>query len=110
MNTPPDREPSDWLLARAVEALRRAPVPEGPSAEVVARTLAALQVASGPCPPAPRRRVRQWAMRSAAAAVIAAATLLLCGRLARAAGPGLRRGRPEATRRPCSRLPVNDAH
>jgi outer membrane lipoprotein-sorting protein len=79
MNTPPDREPSDRLLARAVEALRQAPVPDGPSAAVAARTLALLQAASGPCPPAPRRRVRRWPMRSAAAALIAAALFYVVG-------------------------------
>jgi outer membrane lipoprotein-sorting protein len=79
MNTPPDREPSDRLLARAVLALRRAPVPEGPSTEVVSQTLALLQAASGPCPPAPRRTARRWAMRSAAAAVVAAGLFYIVG-------------------------------
>jgi outer membrane lipoprotein-sorting protein len=79
LNTPPDRDASDDLLARALEALRRAPVPEGPSAEVVVRTLALLQAASGPRPPAPRRWLGRWAVRSAAAAIVTAGLCYLAG-------------------------------
>ena len=42
----PDPKPDD-LLSRAEEARRGAPVPDGPSEEMVARTLAALVAAAG---------------------------------------------------------------
>jgi transposase len=71
--TTPDRDRCDDILARAEEALRRTPVPEGPSEEAVARTLAALRAASGPRPPVPSWwRTARWLMRSAAVAIVAA--------------------------------------
>src|SRR5262249_29154418 len=75
----PSPGPPDDPLARAEEALRRAPVPEGPDAATLARTLAAPRAAAhrpGP-PPNPRRRTIMFAtLKIAAAAAVAAAGLL----------------------------------
>lgn len=69
----PDPIPDD-PLARAEDALRGVPVPEGPSEATVARTLAALLAAAGR-PVAPSFRRRRWMIASlkVAAVLVAAA-------------------------------------
>jgi outer membrane lipoprotein-sorting protein len=69
----PDPKPDD-PLSRAEGALRGAPVPDGPSEEMVARTLAALLAAAGrPEGPLVHRRKSMLAFLKVAAAVLAAA-------------------------------------
>src|SRR5262249_49173854 len=74
MSTSPTTPTPDDPVARATDALRRAPVPDGPPPETIARTLAALrEAAEGPgAIPRPRRRI-MFAMLKTAAAVLAAA-------------------------------------
>ncbi len=70
---PPIPTPDD-PIARATDALRRTPVPDGPPPETIARTLAALRTAAeepGPIP-RPRRRL-MFTMLKTAATVLAAA-------------------------------------
>ncbi|MFI5457564.1 MAG: outer membrane lipoprotein carrier protein LolA [Isosphaerales bacterium] len=75
MTIPPPSSPDD-SLARAEAALRRAPVPEGPSDETVARTLAALRAKAGPdITLFPRRRTMLTAIKIAAAVLAAAGGL-----------------------------------
>jgi outer membrane lipoprotein-sorting protein len=69
----------DFVLARAVAALRRMPVPTGPSEETAARILTILHAASGWRPPVPRR----WKAARQAARV---AALVLATGLCFAAG------------------------
>lgn len=69
----PEPTPPDDLLARAEDALRRAPVPEGPSAELLARILGEANSASyllGKQSPATIRL--RWRIRFAAAIVVTA--------------------------------------
>jgi outer membrane lipoprotein-sorting protein len=74
MSPSPPVPPSDDPVARATDALRRAPVPDGPPPETVARTLAALRAAAQEPVVIPRARGRiMFAMLKAAAAVLAAA-------------------------------------
>jgi outer membrane lipoprotein-sorting protein len=77
MSEAPRIPPPDDLLARAEEALRRAPVPDGPSEEALARVLATLaQAGTGPRIP-PRRR--RWLLRVAAMLVVSAGLLYAAG-------------------------------
>jgi outer membrane lipoprotein-sorting protein len=73
MNMTPSSFPSDDLLARAEAALREAPVPAGPAAETISRTLSALRAV-------PRRRVFS---KVAAALLFAAAGATIAGLLMR---------------------------
>jgi outer membrane lipoprotein-sorting protein len=69
---------SDNPIDRAVEAIRRAPVPEGPSDQTIARTLAALRAADdAPALFPSRRRSTMLSMLKAAAVILAAAGGLL---------------------------------
>ncbi len=75
---PPNPPPSeDDPVARATDALRRLPVPDGPPPETVARTLAALKAADDLPAAIPRIRTRRTLMftlfKSAAAILVAAA-------------------------------------
>jgi outer membrane lipoprotein-sorting protein len=71
IDVPKSNDPDD-LLARAVAALRRMPVPEGPSEEAAARILADLHALSGRRPPVSRRwRGARRAIRIAAIVVAA---------------------------------------
>lgn len=75
---PPNLTPSgDDLVARATDALRRVPVPDGPRPETVARTLAALEAADELPAAIPRIRTRRTLMftlfKSAAAILVATA-------------------------------------
>jgi outer membrane lipoprotein-sorting protein len=65
----------DDPVARATDALRRAPVPDGPSRETVDRTLAALREAdAGPVIiPRPRRRTMLMMLLKTAGAILATA-------------------------------------
>jgi outer membrane lipoprotein-sorting protein len=71
----------DDLLARAEEALRRAPVPDGPSEEAVARVLTALaQASTGPRVPRGRgRKPIRWLGRVAALLVLSAGLFYAAG-------------------------------
>jgi outer membrane lipoprotein-sorting protein len=75
MSTSPQVPPPDDPVARATDALRRAPVPDGPPPETIARTLAALRAAAeGPgAIPRPRRRIMLAMLKMAAAVLVAAA-------------------------------------
>lgn len=74
MNTSPPLPRPDDLIDRAAEAIRRTPVPEGPSEETIARTLAALRAAEGAPAIVPlRRRNIMFSICKAAAVVLAAA-------------------------------------
>ena len=77
MSPSPPVPPSDDPVARATDALRRAPVPDGPPPETVARTLAALrEAAQGPVIiPRPRRRLMFTILKTAAAVLAAAASV-----------------------------------
>jgi outer membrane lipoprotein-sorting protein len=79
MSFNPIPELPDDPLARAEAAIRRIPVPEGPTDETKARTLAALGAAAGAPEsfPFPRRRTMLSAIKIAAAA-LAAGIGLLC--------------------------------
>jgi len=67
---PPASSPDD-PLARAEAALKRTPVPEGPSEETVERTLAALMAKAGPdITPFMRRRTMLTAIKIAAAVLV----------------------------------------
>lgn len=73
---PGGRDGRDDPLERAAAALRDAPVPDGPPADVLDRTLRALNAAEGPVPaPQTNSKRRWWTMKSlskfAAAAVFA---------------------------------------
>jgi outer membrane lipoprotein-sorting protein len=69
--TPP---PPDDLLARAEDALRRAPVPDGPSAEAAERILDALRAAADSrVRPRPGRNVLRWVVRVAAVVAVGVA-------------------------------------
>jgi outer membrane lipoprotein-sorting protein len=66
--------PADDALARSENALRRAPIPEGPSQETMARTLAALSEAAGTGEVIPfQRRKLMWTILKSAAAILATA-------------------------------------
>jgi outer membrane lipoprotein-sorting protein len=71
---PPIPTPDD-PVARATDALRRSPVPDGPPAETIARTLAALRAAAGEpgTNSRPRRRIMFTTLKAAAAVLVAAA-------------------------------------
>lgn len=78
MSTTPPPSPPDDPLARAEAALRKAPIPEGPSEEVITRTLAALQAAGGPGTiPHRRRKIMLATIKIAATALMAATAGLL---------------------------------
>ena len=105
MSTSPPVPPSDDPVARATDALRRAPVPDGPPPETIARTLAALREADeGPVViPRTRRRIMFTILKMAGAVLAAAAGVTYF-----AVFPRPRRGRSSprwpgscATRRPC---------
>ncbi|MHB1559997.1 MAG: LolA family protein [Isosphaeraceae bacterium] len=75
---PPNPPPShdDDPVARAMDALRRVPVPDGPPPETVARTLAALRAADESPAAIPRIRTRRtlmFTLLKSAAAILAAA-------------------------------------
>jgi outer membrane lipoprotein-sorting protein len=75
MSTSDSIPPPDDRVARAIDALRRAPVPDGPSPETIARTLAAVRTTAerpGLIPP-PRRRIMFTILKMAAAVLAAAA-------------------------------------
>ncbi|WP_406698200.1 hypothetical protein V5E97_05035 [Singulisphaera sp. Ch08] len=77
----PSSNPDD-LLSRAVDAMRQVPVPEGPSEEVVSRTLAALMAADrveAPIFHFRRRRLMIAMMKIAAVVVVAAGGLSYLG-------------------------------
>jgi outer membrane lipoprotein-sorting protein len=80
--TPP---PPQELLARAEDALRRAPVPEGPSEEAVARIQAALEGATAHPRVKSRsgRRAVRWLVRVAAVVVVGTALFFLAESLLR---------------------------
>jgi outer membrane lipoprotein-sorting protein len=73
---PPDPEPDD-RLARAEAVLRDAPVPEGPGADIIAQTRAALRTAADrpTLNPFPWRRTMLTLLKLSAAALAAAAGL-----------------------------------
>jgi outer membrane lipoprotein-sorting protein len=74
MSTSAPLPPSDDPVARATDALRRAPVPDGPPPETIARTLAALRAADAGSEVVPRTRRRlMLTMLKMAGAVLAAA-------------------------------------
>ena len=83
--TPPDPEPDD-RLARAEAVLRDAPVPEGPGADVIARTRAALRTAADRPTfiPFPWRRTMLTLLKLTAASLAAAAGLSYLAFLPRA--------------------------
>ncbi|WP_165229640.1 LolA family protein [Aquisphaera insulae] len=70
-------------LARAVDALRAEPVPDGPAPAVLARVLEAVEAAAGststPIPLRTRRNAMFITLKVAAAAVLAAGGLFLAG-------------------------------
>jgi hypothetical protein len=74
MSTSDSAPPPDDPIDRAIDALRRAPVPDGPPPETIARTLAALRAAAEEpgTIPRPRRRL-MFTMLKMAGAVLAAA-------------------------------------
>ena len=78
MNNIPTVPPPDDPVARATDALRRAPVPDGPTPETVARTLAALRAATEEpgLLPQPRRRIVFTLLKAAAASLVTAAGVL----------------------------------
>ncbi|HZW31464.1 MAG TPA: DUF2092 domain-containing protein [Isosphaeraceae bacterium] len=70
--------PQDDLIDRAAEALRRTPVPEGPSESIVTQTLTALRAAAGEPDIVPfRRRTTMMTALKIAGAVLASAGGLL---------------------------------
>jgi outer membrane lipoprotein-sorting protein len=73
--------PPDDSVARAADALRRAPVPDGPPAETVARTLAALRAAAEGAGrfPRPRRRIMFTMLKTAAVLAAAAGVSYFAG-------------------------------
>jgi outer membrane lipoprotein-sorting protein len=75
MSTSPTTPSPDDPVARATDALRRSPVPDGPPPETIARTLAALrEAAEEPVViPRPRRRLMFTILKTAAAVLTAAA-------------------------------------
>jgi len=74
MSTSPPLPCPDDPIVRAAEAIRRAPVPEGPSEETIARTLAALRAADNVPAVVPLiRRSTMLSICKAAAVVLAAA-------------------------------------
>jgi len=78
MSTTAPLPPSDDPVARATDALRRAPVPDGPLPETIARTLAALRAADGGSNVITRTRRRlMFTMLKMAGAVLAAAAGVL---------------------------------
>jgi hypothetical protein len=77
MSEAPRIPPPDDLLARAEEAVRRAPVPDGPSEEALARVLTALARADAGHRIAPRRG--RWLPRVAAMLVLSAGLLYAAG-------------------------------
>ncbi|QEH35252.1 hypothetical protein OJF2_38000 [Aquisphaera giovannonii] len=68
-------------LARAADALRAEPVPEGPSPEALARALQAVEAAEASAPPRPlsRRNAMLVTLKVAAAVMIAVGGLFLAG-------------------------------
>jgi outer membrane lipoprotein-sorting protein len=75
MSTSDSVPPPDDPIDRAIDALRRAPVPDGPPPETIARTLAALRAAAEEpgTIPRPRRRLMFTMLKMAAAVLTAAA-------------------------------------
>ena len=74
MSSPDRVPPSDDTLVRAENALRHAPVPEGPAEEIVARTLAALSEAASNEALIPFQRKKfMWTILKLTGAVLAAA-------------------------------------
>jgi outer membrane lipoprotein-sorting protein len=73
MSTSPSVPPPDDPVARATDALRRTPVPDGPPPETIARTLAALRAAAEEpvVIPQPRRHIMFMILKMAAAALVA---------------------------------------
>ena len=73
-------QPSDELLSRAEAAFRGEPIPAGPSAEVMARTLSALNAAGEQSPwSLVRRRTMRLAISLAAAVLLALGGLVYVG-------------------------------
>jgi outer membrane lipoprotein-sorting protein len=80
-NPPPGSAGGADILSRAVAAIRRTAVPDGPSDETLAQTLAALQAAAS-APPItlfPRRRTMFAVLKLAAAVLVAVSGLLYVG-------------------------------
>jgi outer membrane lipoprotein-sorting protein len=74
MSTKPSVPSPDDPIDRATEAIRHAAIPEGPSAETIDRTLAALRVAAGAPAIVPfRRRSIMLSILKAASVILAAA-------------------------------------
>ncbi len=90
-NLPPDSATGDDVLSRAVAAIRRTAVPEGPSSDTLAQTLVTLQSATSapPMPIVPRRRTMFTILKLAAAVLVAVSGLFYVGGswLARASAP-----------------------
>ena len=75
MSTSPPVPPPDDRVARATDAMRRVPVPDGPPPETIARTLAALREAEA-APvviPRTRRRIMFAILKMAGAVLVTAA-------------------------------------
>jgi outer membrane lipoprotein-sorting protein len=77
MSTIPPVPSADDPLDRAVDAIRRAPLPEGPSEQTITRTLAALRLAASQpvIMPQERRRVMFTTLKIAGALIAAAGGL-----------------------------------
>ena len=74
MSTSDSIPPPDDLVARATDAMRRVPVPDGPPPETIARTLAALREAEAAPVVIPRTRRRiMFTILKMAGAVLATA-------------------------------------
>lgn len=73
MNTNPD----DDILERSVQAIRQAPIPDGPDAKVVADTLAAIRLAAQKSNPFSRFLTMKTLSKMAAALVLAVGLALL---------------------------------